>query len=385
MSRCLAGVLLAAIIFLVCAGPAFAGSGLQVFLQSGMDGQNTNRSPFAAPDEPPKPAWAYQLETGWIPGSMVCGPDGTVYIVVFPLCRGLFDDTAKLLAIGTDGTRKWEIDCPTSHPLRAPAIDLDGNIYMHSTGAVISLYPDGRERWAYCSENGDFTGLSLIPGHGVLTGGRPAMVSPEGRVIWEMTGFYGGVAIASPDSIAFFGDGDRGHGLYILSMDGAVVRFAPTSSSFDVSVTPNGSFLLPALGGILECYSSAGERMWTWKSHDVIPPQPAVAANGDIYIYGLGQREIMCMTPERKIKWTTSFMGENLSRALVLPDCSILACGTLDRTRVFRIGPEGTMSWAVDLPEPIGEKSYVFCSPVVAPDGTIFVALQSGRIIALRQ
>jgi outer membrane protein assembly factor BamB len=101
--------------------------------------------------------WEYDIETTTsIAAAPAVGPDGTIYVCTRPGAR---EDYSELVAIGPDGTKKWELAVGVMET--SPAVAKDGTIYITSwapdgaraepdvkTG-LTAITPDGQVKWSY--------------------------------------------------------------------------------------------------------------------------------------------------------------------------------------------------------------------------------------------
>jgi outer membrane protein assembly factor BamB len=115
------------------------------------------------------------------------GPDGTVYLSLGNSNCGL-GEKITLLAVNTDGTRKWS--CPGWQAQTRPAIGPDGTIYLISyPGTLIAIGSDGKEKWRDNTSRYDMVNPA-IDGDGVVycgtQDGKLCAISSDGQVLWDI-------------------------------------------------------------------------------------------------------------------------------------------------------------------------------------------------------
>ena len=128
----------------------------------------------------------WRFKTGdYIKGSPSIGGDGTIYI-------GSYDD--YFYAINPDGTEKWKFNSGWGTD-NCAAISADGTIYV-GTDKLYARYPDGSERWSFNLGTNRWIGLSspAVSADGLVyigtiigdgSGGEIISISPDGFERWR--------------------------------------------------------------------------------------------------------------------------------------------------------------------------------------------------------
>jgi len=121
------------------------------------DYARTAHSPFASPPrDDPATAWTYEPDGSGVYSLVVA--DGSVFVRT---------DT-KLVALTTDGDRRWEESRTATGQLQF----VDGRLYDVETDSVTALRPDGSEEWSATLETGRHTLLERDGWVYLLSGDR---------------------------------------------------------------------------------------------------------------------------------------------------------------------------------------------------------------------
>lgn len=114
----------------------------------------------------------------WLESGIAVGSDGTLYAC---------GTDSRLVALGWDGTYKWEFKTKTrTVNLASPVIAADGTIYFASEdGMLYALNGDGTQKWAV-STGGTIAATPMLATDGtiyVVNSAALVAVSPEGQVV----------------------------------------------------------------------------------------------------------------------------------------------------------------------------------------------------------
>ena len=266
--------------------------------------------------------WTYPPasdSTGRVGLSIICGADGNIY------AAGEWNDTADsagftVVSLTPDGHERW-VYKRKGDGAYALAWGPDGNLYVAGAVsdfgfAVVSLRPDGTERW---------------------TSGSPPL---------------GGAAV----SLAFLGDG---------------------------SVVAAGSFSISALGVVR--YDSEGDRLWTWQrpyGNTWTPVMAAIAADGDdAYVAGYASDSftVAGLNKDGQQQWLfisgSGSSGVDGGQAIaVTPNGEVCCAGSADgvTTTVFGFSSDGAKLWSHSLGTLWGKSTV--SGVAMTPDGNILIA-----------
>lgn len=314
---------------------ALAESGMIVFMT--WDGA-------IATDSTGSPLWIRNIlsDVDTHSGSLMLDPAGNVYLYGYQGVGWSFTPT---------GDRRWRRQILGFDPHSRFALSPDGVLYVA-----------GQHRESYSIAN---------QGGSVL-----ARLQPEtGEILWEIRRperfAYAG-ALVGPSGLVVAGIGRR---LVWATLDGSVVTESDSMirATFGrASADRDGVVYLPSSTSY--AYEPNGQLRWSQAAapsvYDLL-----VDAEGRAFASAYGQVTAVS-TADGAVLWQRTLPGGGIGQAALTADGGmVVAFGThvsaLDRAT-------GTIRWELDLA--VGIET----SLAVAPDGTIFAADRSGRLLALR-
>ena len=160
----------------------------------------------------------------WVDSGIAVGTNGILYAC---------GTESRLVALGWDGTFKWEFKTKGRTLNRAaPVISSDGTIYFASgDGMLYALNADGTQKWAVDTVGAISTtpilaedGTIYVAGNGVLT-----TVSPEGKIVETI-----GAGAPGESSPTLAADGT----LYVVTSVGKITAFAGSHGGLMNSAWP---------------------------------------------------------------------------------------------------------------------------------------------------
>jgi len=333
--------------------------------------------------------------------SLVCGADGNIYAAGYSRGIGTYDDFT-VISLTPDGNQKWVYQYNGGgRGLRDEAFSVtygaDGNVYAagRSWGegtrenfTVISLTSDGRERWVYQydgPENEWDWANSVIYGAdsniyaaglscGILEDFIVISLTPDGNERWVYryngSGNYGDVAY----SIVYGGDGN----LYAAG----VSYGRGTYSDFTViSLTPDGNERW-----VYRYNGPGNEEEWA--------KSVAYGADGNLYIAGStwsiathNDFLVISLTPDGNERWVYRYNGpgnyDDRASSLVWgADGNIYITGwssdTITRSdiTVITLTPDGNQRWVYRY-NGLGNQSDVAGPIIYGGDGNLYIAGES--------
>ncbi len=375
--------------------------------------------------------WAQPFALGAKFGtSPALGADGTIYIGA----------GTKLYAIDPSGTSaRWEFATYLNFD-STPLVDADGVIYITSGGLFHAVNPDGRAKW---------TTPARVGGPGPLSLGADGTlyIGSQGGSLFAVTGmnaletpiltpdsqnFTGSVTVsmtcATSDAIIYYttngseprtDNGTRYNPAQpvIITRTTTVKAKAFKSGLMPASLVATGIYTTdspPVTGGRGDYWMIQHDPQHSGRSSFVGPAQPTlkwatqvdmgypsetapvIAADGSIYAISF-MGSLVAFTPAGVKKWPVRFsIGDTTATTPAIGTDGTVYVGT-DDGRLFAVSPDGTAKWAqpydvdVDPTETVLVRSsgiFNRSSPLIAPDGTIYIGARShdehGLLVAVK-
>jgi len=241
-------------------------------------------------------------------------------------------------------------------------------------------------------------------------------LDPNGIVVWT---YDVDVPLLSsptvgPDGTIYVGSEDDR--LYAIDPNG-LLRWTHKTDGFIYSTTaiaPDGTLYVGSRDGKLHALSSAGSELWSFAlsgSESLTPAVLASAAVGNddnIYVGGLYDPNFYALSPGGTVQWSQQFerlidpnrpsLGyRNLwifASPVVASDGTIYVCPLYD-TKLHALDPNnGTVNWSLDLADPASgwfgyhykydyPSAYIWSEPALGPDGTIYVSFDDPYLRAV--
>lgn len=253
--------------------------------------------------------WTSQLE--YIPEGMAAAHGGGV----------IYTGGLALTSVDRAGRELWRYLCLGSH-LEPPVFDEAGNAYASVYGGIISLAPDGSERWRKTDLPDHWGGtLVLSPANGMLYSfsSQTICIGTGGDTIWAKRLEYIDESSAP-----------------VIGADGSLVLLG---GSYDSQVL---------------CYGAEGDLVWTYTDFNQPVYPPAIDRQGNIYF----------------ISNDYEFYGDSPDVSVWRPE------GRWLRGWLRCLGRNGALLWSA----PLGAEPTA--GPVVDPAGNILVVDMAGKLEA---
>jgi len=284
--------------------------------------------------------WSF-VTGDWVDSSPAVGPDGTIYV-------GSWD--GKLYALRDDGTRAtklWEY-ATGSFIVSSPAVGADGTIYVGAGDSNLhAIQPGGTVKWTFPA--GDWVDSSPVVG---------------------------------PDETIYFGSWDGS--VYAVDANG-VQKWKVTTEGGIVgapALAADGTVYVASRDRKVYAITSSGVVLWTFQAGDTIEASPVLAADGTIYAGTSGTTEgrMYAIFPDGTERWRFPRAGQAalqpiLSTAAVRAD-GLIVFGSSNNA-VIALRPDGTEAWRTAVGD------WVDSSPLVAPDGSLYVGSYDRKLYAL--
>jgi parallel beta-helix repeat protein len=236
---------------------------------------------------------------------------------------------------------------------------------------IFTIRPDSK--WKSLGGNFDRSGLSQ--NYGPEVGCVKWQFQTSGPVSASPTvGAAGRVHLACEDG-----------NLYTLDANGVLLWSYDTNSPLlsSPSIGPDGTVFVGAENGKLYAIDIDGNLRWTHATGGPIYSSPAVSTDGYVFacsLYGT----LYALAQDGSELWNFETGGVGIATGAIFaspaigPDGTVYIAGLYD-PNLYALDPNnGSVKWTctfLDPCEPNGLKLRPFASPVVAPDGTIYLAL----------
>lgn len=262
------------------------------------------------------------------------GADGTIYV-------GSYDGRFHAVS-PTDGARKWSVDTGT-FVVSSAAIAADGTIYFGAgDGKLRAVSPTGTVKWTFAA--GDWIDSS------------PAI---------------------GPDGAIYFGSRDRS--LYAVNPDGTRRWQFATGGRVDSSpaIGSDGTIYVGSADQRLYAVAPDGTKRWELITNGEILASPVLGADGTVYVAAVDQAFYAVDAADGSVRWKRTFSANSVSSAAVRGDGAIIFAD--DDCKVRALNPrDGSDLWTFDTEAP--GYDYIESSPLVAPDGSIYVGSSDGML-----
>jgi outer membrane protein assembly factor BamB len=303
---------------------------------------------------------------------------GNIYLTTFD---------GRLLSLTPDGARRWVYQFG-AESVSTPAIGPEATIFFGARNRnFYCVDARGRERWR-CKTGGWVDASPAIDGQGRIYFGswdtKFYALTGRGEQIWTFQTGGPVVSSAAIDAarVIYFGSHDGK--VYALGPDGAKRWEYPTGGAITGSPALGGAgeIYIPSTDGRLYCLEPDGTLRWRLQTGGITESSPVLDENGVIFI---SVNQTHCaVAPEGKFLWRRAFWHP-LPHLFGETSASVVADGTVIFT--------GGDSYVMTVPVDNGEKDFIwnywlagasYSSPLVAPDGTVYVLGLPREMHALR-
>lgn len=293
--------------------------------------------------------------------------DGTLYVGVEAT------SAAKAYALSAAGAVRWDFRLPTDWVDTAPAVADDGTIYVGSwDGRLYALNPTGsiRLRWSYTA-GGFIASSPAIGADGTIYFGSGDSsfyaLNPNGTLKWNFPvgDWIDSSPAIGPDGTIYFGCWDNN--VYALNPDGTL-RWQFTTGNNVISspaIGADGTVYIGSTDHKLYALSGAtGAKLWEYETGGEIGASPTVGAGPVVYV-GSGDGNFYAINGTTgALQWQRS-MGLDIYSSAALRADGVLIFGA--GFNVHALNADGSPRWS------LATDDYVDSSPVIGPDGTIYI------------
>ncbi len=325
--------------------------------------------------------WAYSI-AGFTVSSPALSPDGeTIYLGVETSGGG-----GRILAIPRTGAaQRWAINRPQGI-VTSPTVDADGTIYIGGDdGKFLALNPaNGATRWEV-NARAPITSTAAISEDGVIYfgGGDSNLwaLNRDGSVRWRFaTGSWidSSPAIAA-DGTIYFGCNDRSvYAVTPSATQGTLKWRFDTGSPVPASpaIGADGTVFIGSLNQkIYALRPTDGSVQWERSTNGEVRASPVIGADGTVYVASVDRNLYALRPADGTERWRTSLSAASLSSAAVRAD-GVIVVGADDGI-VRALNPaDGSIRWRFNTDTGFG--NIIESSPIIAPDGSIYVGSLDG-------
>ncbi len=370
--------------------------GLVATAPTGAATHRPSRERVTVPSEPGRVRWRFRLAADYSLHSPGVGPNGTVYVAM---------SNGKLYAVSPQGTQRWVFQAGLGGGVFGPvAVGADGSIYVAgmvpsstgtgNDGAIISLNPDGTQRWVF--ETGDFiiAGPNIGPDGNVyavtdLLGIGLFSLTTSGQLRFHTGSFteYGslGQEIVFGGNELYFDFDMFGVGparLFGYDLNGTF-RFQATgvSGGEQAATGPNGNVVVPTFptgtGLSLGAFGPDGSWLWNFYEFPGNVQSPADVGADNTAYSARNLSTLLALDATGQVKWRYVDPGILFEPAVSPSGSLVFVPGRLNYGQPgFFLGvtTTGQPLWRVDLPDEPGFEPYgqlvPMSRPVFSPDGS---------------
>ncbi|MHC4500320.1 MAG: outer membrane protein assembly factor BamB family protein, partial [Planctomycetota bacterium] len=254
----------------------------------------------------------------------------------------IYEGPVDILFSSNDGT-DWDVvetgaENTGSYAWHLPAVD--------SNQCVIAVIPSVPDPNVSCFGSGLFTIHPDTPGPAVISKwkslagdydrlGRSENYGPElGCVKWE------------------------------FEVDGAI--------SASVTIGPNDTVYVPCEDGNLYKLDSNGAVLWSYEANSPLVSSPSIGPDGTVYV-GSKDGKLFAIDIDGNLRWTHSTGGMVYSSPAVSADGNNIYVGSQDG-RVYALGRDGSELWSFKTAGFGVIDGSVFASPAIGTNGTVYIA-----------
>lgn len=289
--------------------------------------------------------WRYD-SGDWVDSSPVLSRDETALYV------GSWGN--KLIALdATTGGLLWDYETD-SLVYASPAVAEDGTIYFGSSdGLLYALHPDGTLKWEF-EVGGELDSSPAIDAAGNVyvgsSSGFVSSISPDGAERWSWD---------VPISLA------------TLTRD-----FGITSSPM---LTSEGDVIVGSQNFFVYCLrASNGTQRWSYPTDGIVEGS-AVEGMGRSCLFAGRDGFLYSLSWDGGLNWKT-FVGPNYYSTPCVDGMGRIYAGVLRGSTegsLVVLSSEGAILWQTDF------DGFVDSSPLLGPDGTVYVGNNNGRLYAI--
>ncbi len=336
--------------------------------------------------------WVFRTG-GRIYADAAVAPDNTVYVASFD---------RFLYAVNGAGREIWSYDAG-GKIWTSPAIAKDGTIYFGSDAdRLIALDSTGTERWIFsttqATEKGDKAedGRWDVDTSPVITADGSIIfgchlhlyaLRPSGAMRWHFKAGTGKAKIFSSPTLGMDGSiyfGTQGRYFFALNQSAKVLWHLKTEGDIDSTpaVGDDGTVYFAADDGVVRAVHPSGQQRWATSLSAPIRAPIAIGHDGTVFVSTYGKRPFLAaLTGSTGVeRWRFyiepgdgAFYG--IQSGALIDKEGYIYFGGRDHF-IYCLSPGGTLIWRYKT------GNQVDASPVIGPDGTLYVGSDDKRLYA---
>ncbi len=253
----------------------------------------------------------YDPGSGNPPTAITLGID-RIYFVISRDC-GIGHEIglpAAVMAIDYEGNEIWSFSVSHDSNPTSITMDQDGNIYFLDKNFLVSLAPDGIERWSTNIAVGSGYQFPLLYAQNRIFGGRINTVfslNTDGDLLWQMEigdSLTSAMSLGDNNIIYLTASVDKVDTLYALSTEGEILwsqTIGEDSTTSSLAVGPDG-IIVGSIANSVYAFSSDGELLWTYEEESARYRKSPVI-DGEGTIYAINNSRLNAIRHDGTLKW----------------------------------------------------------------------------------
>lgn len=311
--------------------------------------------------------WQFTLEGGILAAPAI-GLDGTIYVG---------SDGGRMHALAPSGAEVWSFK--TQKQIRvAPLVGLDGTVYLSSLdGNLYALGTDGSLKWRFVTTYDNTSFQPALARDGTIYASfnrRFFAFKISGQKLWETEEFFG-VPVIGADGTLFVTGGN------LIAINSNRKKY------WDFTLPwPYGFITTPAIGSdgtlyaiaagavpMLLAIGSDGTKQWEFETDGQVSG-PVLGVDGTIYL-GTKSGWVYAVQSDGRLLWKKIFEGLSGVSPAVVENGLLLVGATSGR--ILGTTLAGDQIWSATLDGQL-------TAPAVGSDGTLYVGSSNAKLYAIK-
>lgn len=301
--------------------------------------------------------------------------------------RAVVKKVSRLYAVSPEGKIKLKFDVPKISGGYPPVVDSKRTIYISSEDGLYAIEPNGKVKWSFKTEENVHS--VAMGSNGTIyaeAGDKLYSIAPDGTKRWEFSG-VSDPTVGLGGMIYVFGEGSihalTSEGLEKWKCQVGEMKFSPVIGLDGVIYVVEDSYDYSDFDILWAINPNNGEVKWKYsKKYYHLTTSPVIGPDGTIYIAagrlggGVGTEYwkytyLLAISSDRQVK-SWSVPEALCSSPAINSNGTIYACSN---ENLYAIDLEGTVKWKSKIED--GN------SPLIGPDGTIYVSTKNAKLYAV--